>query len=240
VACVVGGPAPGLGQGGLGARICLAGGPAAPSQTQPGGAGASRLGPVECRRGGQRPPLVCVAVAPPGRAGAAPGVPLALGAPEAARPPRADGICGLCQTCDSPGKRRAGGWQPLDHGTGFCRGERRGWSGPVRGAQWDRLVSSYPVGDGGICPVARLAGCQPAARGGTPKNAVPAPIEPPRGRQGDPRARVPLRVCDIRRLFWGLVLAIQQRVERILAWSTWRRWHQSIAHYWHYKRRAVA
>lgn len=47
-----------------------------------------------------------------------------------------------------------------------------------------------------------------------------------------------LSVGEIRRLFWGLVLATQQRVERILAWSTWRRWHQGIAKYWHYKRRA--
>jgi hypothetical protein len=34
------------------------------------------------------------------------------------------------------------------------------------------------------------------------------------------------------------VLATQQRGERILAWSTWRRWHQGSAKYWHYKRRA--
>jgi len=51
---------------------------------------------------------------------------------------------------------------------------------------------------------------------------------------------VPLSVSEIRRLFWHLVLATQQRVERILAWSTWRRWHQGIAKYWHYKRRATS
>jgi hypothetical protein len=51
---------------------------------------------------------------------------------------------------------------------------------------------------------------------------------------------VPLSVAEIRRLFWCLVLATQQRVERLLAWSTWRRWHQGIAKYWHYKRRAVS
>jgi hypothetical protein len=50
---------------------------------------------------------------------------------------------------------------------------------------------------------------------------------------------VPLSVSEIRRLFWRLVLATQQRVERILAWSVWRRWHQGIAKYWHYKRRSV-
>jgi hypothetical protein len=47
-------------------------------------------------------------------------------------------------------------------------------------------------------------------------------------------------VSEIRRLFWRLVRATQQKVERILAWSAWRRWHQGIAKYWHDKRRAVS
>jgi len=58
--------------------------------------------------------------------------------------------------------------------------------------------------------------------------------------QGLARTVVPLSVSEIRRLFWRLVLATQQRVERMLAWSTWRRWHQGIAKYWHYKRRATS
>ena len=53
------------------------------------------------------------------------------------------------------------------------------------------------------------------------------------------RFGVPLSVREIRHLFWRLVLATQQRVERVLAWSAWRRWHQGIAQYWHYKRRAI-
>jgi hypothetical protein len=51
---------------------------------------------------------------------------------------------------------------------------------------------------------------------------------------------VPLSVSEMRRLFWRLVLATQQRVERMLAWSTWRRWHQGIAKYWHDKQRAIS
>jgi hypothetical protein len=35
--------------------------------------------------------------------------------------------------------------------------------------------------------------------------------------QGDARTGVPLSVSEIRRLFWRLVLATQQTVERILA-----------------------
>jgi SRSO17 transposase len=50
---------------------------------------------------------------------------------------------------------------------------------------------------------------------------------------------VPLSVREIRHLFWRLVLATQQRVEHVLAWSAWRRWHQGIAQYWHYKRRTI-
>src|SRR5205807_10606794 len=51
---------------------------------------------------------------------------------------------------------------------------------------------------------------------------------------------VPLSVPEIRRLFWRLVLALAPRVERILAWSRWRRVHQGIAKYWHYKRRVIS
>jgi hypothetical protein len=47
-------------------------------------------------------------------------------------------------------------------------------------------------------------------------------------------------VPEIRRLFWRLVLAGQQTVAKLLAWSTWRRVHQGIAKYWHYKRRAIS
>lgn len=50
---------------------------------------------------------------------------------------------------------------------------------------------------------------------------------------------VPLSVREIRHLFWKLVLVTKQRAERVLAWSAWRRWHQGIAQYWHYKRRAI-
>ena len=46
-----------------------------------------------------------------------------------------------------------------------------------------------------------------------------------------------MSVPEVRRLFWRLVLAVQQPVHRILAWSQWRRWHQTVARYYHYKRR---
>jgi len=82
--------------------------------------------------------------------------------------------------------------------------------------------------------------------------AVHLPVAPPlkkmlEGCDTEPSARlsglaqagVPFSVREIRHLFWRLVLATKQRAERVLAWSAWRRWHQGIAQYWHYKRRAI-
>ena len=71
------------------------------------------------------------------------------------------------------------------------------------------------------------------------KNTAPPQPEQPGGMQGYARAGVALSVREIRRLFWRLGLATQEKVERILAWSAWRRWHQGIAKYWHCKRRTV-
>jgi len=84
-----------------------------------------------------------------------------------------------------------------------------------------------------------LRACTPA-RSSTVKNNVPA-FHAGQSDSLQALARVggPLSVSEIRRLFWRLVLATQQRVERMLAWSTWRRWHQGIATYWHYKQRSV-
>jgi hypothetical protein len=104
----------------------------------------------------------------------------------------------------------------------------------------DGLVSAYHLGHVGLCAVDGATGRPTTNRGGTKKNVVPAHPEQLGGLQGYTRTAVRLSVGEIRRLFWCLVLATQQRVERILAWSTWRRWHQGIAKYWHYKRRAVS
>jgi len=49
---------------------------------------------------------------------------------------------------------------------------------------------------------------------------------------------VPLRVPEMRRLFWRLVLATKQAMGQMLDWPAWRRWHQGMAPYAHDKRRA--
>jgi hypothetical protein len=44
-------------------------------------------------------------------------------------------------------------------------------------------------------------------------------------------------IPEVRRLLWRLVLAVPQTARPILSWSQWRRWHQTIAQYYHYRRR---
>jgi putative transposase of IS4/5 family DUF4096 len=48
---------------------------------------------------------------------------------------------------------------------------------------------------------------------------------------------VRLSCAEIRRLFWQLVLAAERSAAAILRWSTWRRWHQAWARYYHYRQR---
>ena len=102
------------------------------------------------------------------------------------------------------------------------------------------MVSAHHVSQVGVCAVDGATGRAPA-RSTPVKNNVAGPYAEQSDRlQGLARAGVPLSVSESRRLFWRLVLATQQRVERILAWSAWRRWHQGITKYWHDKRRAVS
>src|SRR6266852_5246526 len=102
------------------------------------------------------------------------------------------------------------------------------------------MVSAYHVSHVGVCAVNGATGCAPARRPTVKKNGAGCHTEQSDSLQGLARAHVPLSVSEIRRLFWRLVLVTQQRVERMLAWSTWRRWHQGIAKYWHDKRRAAS
>jgi hypothetical protein len=102
------------------------------------------------------------------------------------------------------------------------------------------MVSAYHVGDVGVCAVDGTASRPPARSTTVKKNLAGLPAEQSDRLQDLARAGVPLSIREIRHLFWRLVLATQQCVERILAWSTWRRWHQGIAKYWHYKRRAIS
>ena len=54
--------------------------------------------------------------------------------------------------------------------------------------------------------------------------------------QSPPRAAIRLSCAEIRRLLWQLVLAVERSAMVILRWSSWRRWHQAWARYYHYRR----
>ena len=101
------------------------------------------------------------------------------------------------------------------------------------------MVSAYYVGHVGLRFVDGPPGGALVNHTTVTKNDAGLHAGQPDRLQGIARAGVPLSVREIRRLCWRLVLATQQRAERILAWSVWRRWHQGIAQYWHDKRRAV-
>jgi hypothetical protein len=69
------------------------------------------------------------------------------------------------------------------------------------------------------------------------KSAVPHAGKPAGGVQGQAWPGLPLSVPELRRRLWRLVLAVPQTARHILAWSEWRRRHQTIAQYDHDKRR---
>lgn len=128
--------------GRLGESIALAGRSATPGHNLAGHAGAGGLAPMAGWRRDHRAPLVCLAVALPGRAAAAPLAPVALGAPESARPHGAHGVRRVCPAGDRAGHRGAGGRQPRAHGTVLCRGQRRRRPGAVCRAELDGMVSA--------------------------------------------------------------------------------------------------
>ena len=80
------------------------------------------------------------------------------------------------------------------------------------------MVSTSHLGHGGVGAVDGPAG-RPPATGGAQNPPAALQPEPLGGMQGDARAGVPRSGSAIRRLFWRLVLATPQQVERMLAWS---------------------
>jgi len=48
---------------------------------------------------------------------------------------------------------------------------------------------------------------------------------------------LPLTIAEIRHLLFSLVFFIVHPVFHIISWSFWRRHHQALAKFFHYKRR---
>jgi hypothetical protein len=53
-------------------------------------------------------------------------------------------------------------------------------------------------------------------------------------------AQAPLTVPEVRHLLGHLIWPSARQVSLVLAWSQWRRWHRSMASYYHTKRRLEA
>ena len=87
------------------------------------------------------------------------------------------------------------------------------------------MVSAYHARDVGLRPFGRLTGGPHRCRDVKKKSAPRPEAERPGVLQGSAGPDVLLSVPEIRRLLWRLVLAVQQTVIQISAWSRWRRWH---------------
>ncbi len=55
--------------------------------------------------------------------------------------------------------------------------------------------------------------------------------------QSQTRPLIHLSVAEIRHLFWHIVLAVQHTTHHLVTWSRWRRQHQAMAKFYHYKQR---
>lgn len=70
------------------------------------------------------------------------------------------------------------------------------------------------------------------------KHAEPSAAKQSGGVPSGVEPWVSVSVPELRRLFGRLGLAPKQTMGQMLDWSAWRRWHQGMAQYDHYRRRA--
>jgi SRSO17 transposase len=113
---------------------------------------------------------------------------------------------------------------------GLDHDEVRGWIGWYRHstlAMW--ALALLAVMRAGAIAVEALKK-KPAASPGAEQSG---------GVQGQPQAPMPVSIPELRHLLWRVVLVVQQTAQHILAWSQWRRWHQTWARYDHDKRRGA-
>jgi hypothetical protein len=82
----------------------------------------------------------------------------------------------------------------------------------------------------GICAQAIPVACPPLA------GEAPASLDA----ASPTRPLLPLTVPEVRHLLGQLICPAPSSVKLVLAWSWWRRWHQSLASYFHTKRRLDA
>ena len=66
------------------------------------------------------------------------------------------------------------------------------------------------------------------------------PIPTTREAASDARPLLPLTVPEVRHLLGRLIWPAPSSVKLVVAWSWWRRWHRSLASYFHTRRRLEA
>ena len=99
------------------------------------------------------------------------------------------------------------------------------------------MVSPHDLGDVGASVFVGDSSGNRCRSGAKKRAAESGGTEQFGGVQSSPRTPVRLGCAEIRRLFWQLVLVVERSARTILGWSSWRRWHQAWARYYHYRRR---
>src|SRR6266540_3276268 len=126
----------------------------------------------------------------------------------------------------------------MDGGRKHPSRQRRGRNGPLRSTLVDGMVSAYHALDVG----ASVFGSDTRRNRRTDSAKKGAAGEGWREQfgafQGAPQSAVQLSCAEIRHLFWQLVLAVERSVAGVLKWSSWRRWHQAWARWYHSRKRA--
>lgn len=110
---------------------------------------------------------------------------------------------------------------------GLDQYEVRSWIGWYRHITLVMLAHAFLTG---ICAQHIPLACPPLA-GPLPTTREVAP---------DARPLLPLTVPEVRHLLGRLIWPAPSSVKLVLAWSWWRRWHRSLASYFHIRRRLEA
>jgi SRSO17 transposase len=110
---------------------------------------------------------------------------------------------------------------------GLDQYEVRSWIGWYRHITLVMLAHAFLTG---ICAQHIPLACPPLA----------GPIPTTREAASDARPLLPLTVPEVRHLLGRLIWPAPSSVKLVVAWSWWRRWHRSLASYFHTRRRLEA
>ncbi len=101
-----------------------------------------------------------------------------------------------------------------------------------RWTSWHRFVTLAMVA---LAYLAVLAATQPSP--GSPTDATTADTSNTNRTLPDPRLPIPQTLAELRHLIAHLIITPALDATHLMHWSTWRRRHQAVARYCHYRRR---